>query len=337
MQSLAYEIIKFLLYILVILSGFVTIVTPTFFNDKMAKSPSNYISGLSLKKRLSILTRIGWLFIGCAIISILLSFTLAKLDSIESSYEQKKEQQKQISTIDSLNSVRLATQDLINNERLESKDREQILRDSLSDVQNKNQVKHVEDSVRSVKLLLNAKSFQYDALSAELKLANQEKLMLEKEFNSPRIDFSSNVSVNPEFKLDSANDRLIFTVYITNKGKGAAINVHFSFCLIHDNNSNLSFLYKTNGQHSKTFDTIDENETTGPMLFLSRDLGKSGGIYYVALEITYTDILKKQRIPFRKVFNIKNCNIEKPLPIISNNDFDVVSDFLVKNGIWNKI
>lgn len=158
------------------------------------------------------LTIIGRIFIACAILSIILGVMLAKFDSIESGYDKKKE----VATIDSLHRLRLSEQDVVNKERLDAKDRENKIRDSLSEIRRLFQMKQVEDSVRSVKFLLNSKGFQYEALSLELKLANQEKLLLEKEFNSPRIDLNIDASINnPELILDTINDIYIMSVYKT--------------------------------------------------------------------------------------------------------------------------
>lgn len=94
---------------------------------------------------------------------------------------------------------------------------------------------------------------------------------------------------------------------------------------------------KTNGQYSETNDVINEGELFCPALFLRRGkLFIPKGRLYVALEVRFMDVLKKGRPPFRKIFNFNYLNIRKPIPIISDNDFRVITNFLIDEGVWNK-
>jgi len=327
MQTIWYQVIKIALYFFLIISGVGVVSIPIFFADKLMKPRKNYVSGLSIGKRLGQLSPTGRTFIACALISIITGIIAAKLDSKETSNEQKKE----FAISDSVSKKHfkeVLSLQLNYHDSLGKLDRDQ------QDFQNRMQNKLLQDSVSRTNYLISISNLKNENLKLQLKDEHRENIRLQSEINSPNlnINYSEN---NPKMYYDTPRNSICFDIAVENIGKGVADSAKHHFTLIHVNRENKLEIYiNTLGAYDETMGKYSNGPTytfriaDDTMMFNKREH------FYIALEVTYLNSFHQKRPPLQEIYNFSKGNIFKPIPLLSDRDIQILREYLIKEKIW---
>lgn len=291
--TFGYSLVKILIYLILIISSLGTIVIPTFLNEKMLKKSTKDSKKKFLKKAWNKLDSYGKLFLLCVIMSGISGFTISSIDSWETEYEANKH-------FSELFDIKLTYQDSLNS-----------VRDSLRDEQSKKSITLLQDSVTLSNEILRSKSFEYLALENELKLANEQKINLEKELNSPVIDEVTNplTGKNPELVYDSNGKQYIFWVNYTNIGKSNAEFPKSRFVMF--DIKTFRPIDKTSGTYDDTTAFIPVGAISSKAVLKKVNLKKQ----YVLFDLEYKNHFGK-KFNYIRVYLFDTSYLNKNVPIV---------------------
>lgn len=330
MSAIIISIITWILRILLGGSILGTLVIPTFFSDKMIKQQTNYIAPntLALRKRLGRLSLEGKLFIICALLSVLFGWILSYLD------DQQKENH-----FSEILQIKLDAKDSVNNVKIQAKEIENRLRDSLRQKESKEQIGMVQDTVSDLKHIVKEKAFEYSGLSTELKYTRKENMALQRQINSPFIEEYEypDDTLNPHLKKDSIRGVYEYCINYSNTGSGKAINLHSKTYFLGIGSNNVLYIIDSIcGVYDDTSSAISEKV---PMQYIARRSitdKRLKEIVILAYELKYQNIFKEEKEPYRRVFLFDINFINKHIPKIPKDVVKYVHSYLVQNNYWRK-
>lgn len=309
MQDSLYDILEMPINVILIFSTISLAVIPLRF-EILDSTPISISDAIEVKPNKKRLTKMGTLFVICAIITV--GCGMAKF------------------IIDSHNQSKLKDGIAI----LQVAHANDSMQHIVDEIKRDHQANIVEKKVDSSNGLLNAKNFQYENLSLKLQAAQKENLQLQKEFNSPELTegFNPTDIFTPHLKRDSSRNAFIYWIYYKNAGKGIAKNIRTS-CLVVSGSSLDKFkvIGIGTGRYQDKDAKLEAGESSSYAKFLDFSTPKAS---FLCLEIRYRNALGEERPPYRRIYYFDSSFIDKDIPHVTASDKQLLELYMLKNGYW---